>query len=544
MTNSSERYLQLLREAQTITPDLLPAEFPYSEFQRNLTKYNEADGWYNGSKLDETISIAGKNVEKYPVKINPIKGTCGRHVSMLFGDIQDDDQMLVTPRVVKKKTFTEAQTKLAELLEDVLLQVWYENNGRDLQLNNGFMSQRYGGCVFYIKYDPNSPFSYPVAIETPNPKFFIGVPNSSNPYILEEGWIVKPISKIEIDNQGIVPASSGLFNIRHAFSDDVHWLVEHWTRTKYEVFIDSERVARNVILPGSKKQEVVEIGGSNVLGLVPIVYIPHIRNSSNFYGDNVFDGVVGVVREMNARVADYGDAVSMDSHDIVVTRNVNGQIEVKSLVPGVTRVDIGSGINVTGQEAQPEAKSLKTGNSASTQMKELVNDILYRQYRRDAIHPAVCDGEDEGSQRSSQTLTTRMWALETHAMQERVEWTSGLNIIAKIIIRIIRSNAPGFGLSEEQERFRIRQVWYPTLKRDRNDIVTELSTRTGAHLLSIKKGIEKLGDVEDVEAERTEILRDIKDISEIEAKQNQPFGNQAVSKPKQSNPTKPKQEGE
>jgi hypothetical protein len=544
MSNSSERYLQLLREAQTISPDMLPDDFPYSEFQRNLTRYNEADAWYNGSKLEETLVIAGKEVKKYPVKINPIKGTCGRHNAMLFGDIQDDDQMLVTPRVVKGKNFTEAQVKLAESLEDVLMQVWYENNGRDLQLNNGFMSQRYGGCVFYIKYDPASPFSYPVAIEAPNPKFFIGVPNSSNPYILEEGWIVKPISKIEIDNQGIIPVSTGLFGIRHSFSDDVHWLVEHWTRRTYEVFVDNRRVGRNVVLPGSGNTEVVEIGGLNALGLVPIVYIPHIRNSSNFYGDNAFDNVVGIVREINARVADYGDAVSMDSHDIVATRNINGSIEVKPLLPGVTRVDLGSGVNVTGQEAQPEAKSLRTGASASTQMKELVHDVLYKQYRRDAIHPAVCDGEDEGSQRSSQTLTTRMWSLETHAMQERVEWTSGLNILAKIIVRIIRSNAPEFKLSEEQEHLRIRQVWYPTLKRDRNDIVTELSTRIGAHLLSITKGIEKLGDTEDVEAERERILQDIKDIGEITAKQNQSFENKAVNESKKSNQSKKTTKGE
>lgn len=541
MTFSSERYLQLLREAVTTTPDTLPDGFPFSEYQSNLARYNEQDSWYNGQKLEEEIVISGKDVAKYPVRINPIQGTCQRHVAMLFGDIQDDDQLLITPRVVKKAKASKQESELADLLEDALIQVWYDSNGRDIQLNNGLVSQRYGGCVFYAKYDPSNGCKYPITIEAVNPKYFIGIPNSSNPFQLEEAWIVKPVTKSELENQGIAPLGKTFGVFEKTFSDDVHWLCEHYTKQTYEVFVGKDRVGRKIYLPGSKTYEVVPFGdGGNVFGVVPIVYIPHIRNTSNFYGNNCFDVVTGIVKEMNARVADFGDAVSMDSHDIVATRNINGNITVTQLIPGVARIDLGSGINVTGQEGQPEAQSLRRSGMASSSMKELVTDILYKQYRRDAVHPAVCDGEDEGSQRSSQTLTTRMWALETHANMERIEWTAGLNWLSKIIVKILAIKDPASGITQECNFLRLRQVWYPTLKRDRMDIVTELTTRVGGNLSSIRNGLEKLGDVENVEEERAEIIRDIKEINEIKG-QNQLFGNQnpepKKTVAKKSNPT-------
>ena len=527
MTSSSDRFLEQLRHAQTVTPEMLPDGFPFGEFQNNLTRYNEQDDWYTGSILDEELNVNGKVVKKYPVHINPIQGTCLRHTAMLFGDISDSDQVLVTPRVVVDSKASDQEKEMANELEEVLLQVWYENNGRDIQLNNGLMSQRYGGCVFYAKYDSLSPEkSIPVALEAINPKFFIGVPNSSNPFELEEGWIVKPISKVELDNQKIYAPSKGTLGFGSGWSDDMHWLVEHYTKTTHRVYVDKYEVVRRSLLP-SGKIEQIPFNLINEIGMVPIVYIPHVRDATSFYGNNVYDSVRGIVLEMNARVADYGDAVSADSHDIIATRNINGRIDRSQLAPGVLRVDLGSGVNVTGQEAQPDAFSLKKTSYASNAMEVLVSDVLYKQYRRDAIHPAVCDGEDEGSQRSSQTLTTRMWALETHAQMERIEWTAGLNRLSKIIVQILIKHAPSIGITDQHAKLRLRQVWYPTLKRDRQDVVTEIATRVGAKLCSLEHGIESFGDVENVEDELEKIYGNIEKLAEIQSKANplQPFGN-------------------
>lgn len=541
---SSSKYLQLLRQAQTIQPNSFPANFPYEEFQFNLSKYNEQDSWYNGVELEEEMEVAGKKIEKYPVKINPIKGTCARHVGMLFGDIRHDDRLLVTPRVVKNSKMTQEEKNDRDNFEEILNQIWYESNGRDLQLNNGRMSQRYGGCVFYAKYDPFSKKTYPVTIEAPSVKFFVGVPNSANPFDLEEGWIVRPISGIELQNQGIVSVDKNLFGGNYEFADDLYWISEHYTKKIFEVFVNEKRAGRSTTLPSGKNSTVPFGTDGNKIETVPIVYIPHIRDTSNFYGDNVFDGVTGIVREINARVADYGDAVSMDSHDIIATRNVNGQIQVSQLLPGVTRVDLGSSVNVTGQEAQPEAVSLRKSALASNPMKELVNDILYKQYRRDAIHPAVCDGEDEGSQRSSQTLTTRMWALETHVNEERVSWVSGLNVLNKIITKMLVTYAPEIKLAKDVMQYRTRHVWYPTLKKDTNDLVTEVTTRHGGGLSSMDTAIEAFGDIEDVEVEVKKIMEEKKEIAEMNSMMNKPFGGGGSTPPTKTTPKKKSDKGD
>jgi hypothetical protein len=128
-------------------------------------------------------------------------------------------------------------------------------------------------------------------------------------------------------------------------------------------------------------------------------------------------------------------------------------------------------------------------------------------------------------------------------MQERIEWTAGLNVASKIMLRILQVNAPDLGFTEEYNKYRIRQVWYPTLKRDRMDIVTEISTRVGAKLSSIEHALEMLGDVEDVDAEVKKIYENLKTIADLQPKQ--PFGaDTAKKKNTTSNPTKQKEQGE
>jgi hypothetical protein len=62
------------------------------------------------------------------------------------------------------------------------------------------------------------------------------------------------------------------------------------------------------------------------------------------------------------------------------------------------------------------------------------NQMLEGQYRKETKHPAVADGEDEGSQRSAATLTVRMWPLISHVELERINWTTGLTKLAFIIL--------------------------------------------------------------------------------------------------------------
>jgi hypothetical protein len=234
----------------------------------------------------------------------------------------------------------------------------------------------------------------------------------------------------------------------------------------------------------------------------------------NFYGDNAYDHLTGYVKEMNRVMGDYGDAVNDDSHPTIAIRDVQGNIQMKKVNNWLEVVDLGSAPNITGTERGPDMFEVRTPR-ASVSMKNLLDEV-YQQYRRDAFVPAVADGEDEGSQRSSLTLNTRFWPLTSHAGMERYSWSSGMDVFQSYLLQMM-SELDESGIGENHLGMRMKQKWAPMLPRDREADVNEWVTRQPTHLGSIETLLELSGDVEDPAEERERILKDIEDIATIEA---------------------------
>ena len=476
-------------------------DFPHSEYADRQRIYGENESWYNGDALDETRMRSGKEVDLYPVKINPLRAGVQKHTFSLFGEVEEDDQPLVSPKLV---FVDDKQKKLAEEGEEILKQIWWESNGRAIQWQNGGLSQVYGGCVFQLAYDPwDKLLSVPLRIETPHPKYFVGRPSSSDMFRLKEAWIVKPISQEEAYENGY----SGAFK-----SDkDVPWLIEHWTNLVYEAWINNQPVRR------FNGTEWFGVSGINPFGFVPVVYIPHIR-IDGFYGENMFDHVIGIVKELNLRVADFGDAVNTDAHAYMGMRNVQGSPDVIELAPGVNAINLGNSMSLAGNDSVPDLWDLRK-ERASEAMATLV-DSLYDQYRRDAFIPKVADGEDEGSQRSGLTLAMRMLSLLWHTQSERVFWTTGLNLLNRMALRMLaEKESAKTGITIEHAILRIRQDWSPVLPRDREMLVNEVVARMGANLGSPRTLLEILGDVPDPDQEIKDIIDFVKKIAEAQAVQ-------------------------
>lgn len=476
--------------------------FPFDEYNRNRARYQEMHDWYHGTYLEETmISATGKTIERYPLRINPIVGACYKHAYTLFGESIQDDRPLVFPKVVPP---TKTMKTKARDAESTLYQIWWENNGRSLQFENGLISQIFGGCVFYVAYDPKDKFrSKPIRIEKVHPMYFVGIPRSSDMFQLQEAWILKPITPREANEYGVAVAP-----------DEEVWQCDHWTENTFDCTING----KNAIHP-----EGVEAGG-NPYGFVPVVYIPHTR-STGFYGDNAFDEVRGIVKEYNLRLADFGDAVSVDSHSYLGMRNVNGAPQIQQLAPGLFAVNLGSTPGVMNGEAEPDLFEVRS-QTASAPMESLV-DKLYDQFRRDICVPPIADGEDEGSQRSGLTLAMRMWPLVSHTNTERVYWTMGLDLLNRMMLRILQIR--GEGIDEIQTTFRLKEEWAPPLPRDREALVNEAVARMGSKLGSPQTLIELLGDVEDVEEEVKEMLDFWEKMANAEA--TQPAGMAQASRP-------------
>jgi len=468
--------------------------FPYEIYESQLAKYREQERWFSGTALDDQPESPSERIDLYPLRINPLKSTVYKHAYTLFGETEDDGRPLVQTKLLYTN---DTQKEQAAVVEDVLNTIWWENNGRSIMLENGIISQIYGGCIFKANYAPwlENEREIPFVIERINPKGFIGIPMAADYYRLAEAWIVKQISKSEAEIYGYMG------------DEDSPWWVEHWTTRTYEITLDGKPVSMDF----DGKQ--YPLGGENPYGFIPIIYIPHIR-ATGYMGDNVFDGLKGIVKEYNLRFADFGDAVNDDAHSYVAMRNIQGSPQTRNVAEGLKVIDLGSNPSFSGSEPEPDMFEIRK-QRAGTAMQTLI-DELYKQYRRDAFIPAVADGEDEGSQRSGLTLAMRFWALGSHVSMERIFWTVGMDRFQTYIVKMLAILKLG-KITDAHTKMRMKHLWAPLLPRDREALVAEWVNRMTNDLGSIEHLLELTGDVEDIEEERERMLQWIEDKAKIEA---------------------------
>jgi hypothetical protein len=516
-------------------------DFPYIEYTTNMTRYLSSMSWFMGDALKEVeTEKAGEATPLYPVRVNPLQATCMKHASALFGEETDDGRPLVIPKLIAED---ENDKATAEQGAKVLNRLWFENFGRSIMMENGIISQVYGGCVFGLKYVPWETFrTIPIKIERITPECFIGKPISGDPFRLQEAWVVKPILAQDAEAYGVHvdtdPYNSALY--------PVFW-TEHWTAEEYTIRINDKIPPDKVMQDGT----VVKFKDINPWGVVPYVYIPHVR-SGTFYGQSLVDNLKGIVAELNLRIADYGDAVSEDAHSYVAYRNVAGELESRRVAPGLNGINLGSNSGITGNEPEPDMFEV-TKAKASSSMKDLVNTLI-QQYRQSAFMPPVADGEDEGSQRSALTLVMRMWPLVGHTNMERLWWSDGLDWLTSMALRMMMLKEIG-GITIEHTKLRTRQEWRPVLPKDREAFMNELVNRMGAYLGSPEFLMEATGEIEDVPAEFEKVKEWVKFLedtkAEAQAKIQAAFGqaqaqnqsNGGSSKPageKNGNKSKPK----
>jgi len=443
------------------------------------------EDWYNGKPLEDTQvdKKSGKRIETYPIKINPIKGTCHKHAATVMGQSVDSIrfgglpfQLLPDITQGEKK----ARKKDIAIIKDALMNVFVKNCFGATFLSNCINAQYLGGCVIAAKWLPQEER---IEISTPSPKQFYGIPDGANYWILREAWIIKEITESDAKAYGYKPG----------FGETKFWYIEHWTKKKYEIMINGAVIN----FPDTD----VPQKGKNVFGVVPIIYIPHIR-TTGFIGDPIItETVKGVIKEMNLRMADMGDAVSDDAHGYTAVRNVRGTIKTINVGDGRPVLDLGGGIGI-GNESDPDMFTVAT-KSASEPMAKFSSD-LYIIYRREVNHPAVADGEDEGSQRSSLTLGVRMAPLVSEAEMERLFYSVGLVQFAGILLNIMFVKNL-FNITKEMLETQFLVQWNSMLPKDREALTTEVAVRSKNKLGSNKHLMGLFGDIQDTDEELDQI---------------------------------------
>ena len=490
--------------------------FPYREYHYREAIYEELSEWFSGEKLIkfDIDQATGRRVELYPLRINPLKSTAEKHVTILLGESMgavESGGLPIKLNVIGKTTRNKEREKQ---IEKILAQVMLDSNLGSVLQQTATESQYLGGSVYCADWIPADG---KVRISTLKPQEFIGEVFGRDNWRLRNAWVVRAISYDEAVSLGV---DSG--------QNVPYWYTEHWTEEEYSI-----RVNDIVLKVGD-----ISLEGKNVFGVIPIVYIPHIR-TNGFYGDSMItDTVKGLIKEMNLRMADIGDAIAEDSHSLTYIKNVRGSVQVKKVGGVLTVYDLGSRQSIGTSEPDPAMESLQR-QSASSPMIDF-SDSLMQAYRREVNHPAVADGEDEGSQRSALTLTTRMWPLLSHVKMERQNYTDGFRVLLGIVLKMMAiKNVAGVTLADTDVNIFVS--WSPMLGKDRELLLQEIAIRREHNIGSQQHMIELLEDVEDVDEEIAMIQAEEKTSAQLK-NQSKPPGFQKKSQPKPSDQMQSKSE--
>ena len=447
-------------------------------FSERISLYETIEDWYSGHALEEIVTDAkGNPIELFPLKINPFPAIVDKHVEAFLGTKHD----VLTHKASYRDGFDK---KNRIWLDDFINGLLREAGAPAILADFARISNIYGGFGIRagISNDEHAPFW-----EFLHPKTFFCIPAPDHIH-LNEAWIVRYISASEARRLG------------HFTNDDDDVLIytEHWTESYYEIHIQDQPV---IMLATDKETGKNE----NPYGFVPFVYIPHERAGS-FWGDGIVMRAIGVVRELNARFADFGDAVNRDAQRILAGSNVK-RYKTEYILGGQPVVDLGSstGINAA---ATPQLVSVTKGNTHTSEAMARLTSDLWALLGRITYVPPVAFGEDEGSQRSSLTLETRFWPLTSHAKTERRTWSTMLRALAAMtlkmceIARVEKPYKPYKGWQEKDINF----VWSEMLPRDDETAMRMLVDRAQNNLGSLETLLAQLPDVDNPTEEAQRVM--------------------------------------
>jgi hypothetical protein len=393
--------------------------------------------------------------------------------------------------------------------------------------------------VYKLTYVPKQDWRrWPIKIESIYPTNFVGIPVSGDEFRLEEAWFVKAVTPQEAMRRYGMDFEAELERGENVY------LVEYWNPEYWETTINGQVIPKKVIDPDTGKLAAYQ--GDNPFGFVPAAYIPHIRENS-FYGTPVITpNVTGIAEEMNKRAADYGDAVSDDSHRYYVIKNSSGRPDVYELAPGLRVVQLQNNPSITGKEDAPDMDQL--GSSQASEAMHNLNKDLFTEFMRETFLSAVTYGEDEGSQRSGRTLDIRFWPLTSHIGMERTWTGDGLAHLNEMAVKmglvvrdlpITQKHKRNLSaLTEEMTEMRMETRFAPLLPRDRELFISELVNRASANLGTLEHLLSLIDDVEDPAGMAKLVMKQLKELAAIDAsiqKAKQPQQPQKQEQQKEGN---------
>lgn len=492
------------------------------EWKDKREEYAAYKDTFDGEELDDVTGqkdpVTGDDILRYPLQLNPAKKVCKIHRAVMLG-MRDDSSSLPIQTIVKGSVGSrEEQLKLQGFIGSVLK--W--SDGASMIEEACLLMQVYGGHFFKVSWEFwNKRLPTRIAIRSlKSPAWCLPVYDIYDPWNLLEAWIGYEIPKETAEAKFAVPISSEKEKVLY---------LEHWTPSSWKTTVDGK-------VPSVKVDgKTYPLEGDNPWGLVPVVYIPHDR-AGGFYGKSLIENIDGLVRELNAREADLGDAVREQTHRELVGSNVRskGTVKMRKIVDSQNKaidefIDIGERTPLQ-NAGDPKLEALDNPN-VPTAVTEFPAQI-WDEIRRECDIASVAMGDDDvsGGRITGPVTAYRMWPTISHTMTERSDFSTGLTYLARIAatIAVEREASKQYekfeveppGITEEMLLMDLKHTWHPMIPIEKTQKTELLNARLQAGGISLQSYLDQLGE-DDIEEEIGRIWEDYEKKADIDAKMKQ-----------------------
>jgi hypothetical protein len=427
------------------------------DWDAEIAKMQRLWYYYSGEVLKEQIGVEVDHGQEiplmFPVGLNLIKMLCIAQADTIYGEWDD---MPVKFGIRQHQEIEEFDKHASDLMDEILTHSDAETMLWEIALDR----EIFGGAAMKIVPDlkeyPHIKWS-----RVPRESFF-PIWNPTDPYDLLEVYIKIGMTKEQ---------AKILYNFDT--KKDIVFRVEHWTKLRYENFLDGKRLS--------------DLSGVNPWGVVPFVYFPRLR-SGNWFGDSMTEDLIPVQDELNMRIADVGDAINYNAHPTRYGINLPRDFNSENYPLGPNSMwNLGRTI---GSSPPPEVGILEAKAAVQPAVFEHL-EFVYDWSRFSSFMPPVVFGEDGGSQRSGDTLEIRMWPLLRASRRSRAYLGTGFKHGAQISAKILLQKRFSDMQVRPLERIRDGRIipkFYNILPRDQQkavDEVVKLSSTTPRNISTL-----------------------------------------------------------
>src|SRR4029077_16552881 len=276
-------------------------------------------------------------------------------------------------------------------------------------------------------------------------------------------------------------------------------LWKRWTPTAYQVWVDDVNVisAINPYMPIDGKGNVFP-------GLLPFIHIKNLQAGSDYWGYSDGESCLGLIDELNRRMADVGDIVNTHAHPIVTLTNFNGRVSDLPVGPDAVW-DLGK---------DGKAERLE-GIGPTPELMSYVEAVKKEMYETSAMPETTYGSRGSGgtSHSSGIALSMAMMPVVERSKEKRIFWRAGLRQLAQMTFYLLASRDPGIlaaaGLTYAKIcLFDIDPIFADILPKDKLQSVNENVSLSASGLRSQQRALEDLGE-QDIPAEVKRIKEDM-----------------------------------